>query len=103
MQEINRLVKETEKTMNIVLHQPEIPANTGNIGRTCVATGTVLHLIEPLGFKVDDKSLKRAGMDYIDRLTWYVHKDWNEFMEKNNNPKNIYFLTLTYKPFLFYL
>lgn len=50
--------------MNIILHEPEIPQNTGNIGRTCVATGTSLHLIEPLGFKIDDKSLKRAGMDY---------------------------------------
>ncbi|MBR3840799.1 MAG: tRNA (cytidine(34)-2'-O)-methyltransferase [Erysipelotrichales bacterium] len=79
--------------LHLVVYQPEIPQNTGNMMRTCVATGTVLHLIEPLGFKVDDKSLKRAGMDYIDRLTWYVHKDWNEFMEKNNNPKNIYFLT----------
>ena len=50
--------------LNIVLHQPEIPANTGNIGRTCVATGTVLHLIEPLGFSLSEKQLKRAGMDY---------------------------------------
>ena len=49
--------------MNIILHQPEIPQNTANIGRTCVATGTKLHLIEPLGFKLDDKSVKRAGMD----------------------------------------
>ena len=50
--------------MNIVLHQPEIPMNTGNIGRTCVATGTKLHLIRHLGFRIDDKTLKRAGMDY---------------------------------------
>ena len=50
--------------LNIVLYEPEIPANTGNIGRTCVATGTRLHLIEPLGFKLNEKSLKRAGMDY---------------------------------------
>ena len=52
--------------VNIVLHEPEMPANTGNIGRTCVATGSVLHLIEPLGFKINDKMLKRAGLDY-----WY--------------------------------
>ena len=50
--------------LNIVLYEPEIPANTGNIGRTCVATGTKLHLIEPLGFRLDEKALKRAGMDY---------------------------------------
>ena len=50
--------------LNIVLFEPEIPANTGNIGRTCVATGTRLHLIEPLGFRINEKSLKRAGMDY---------------------------------------
>ena len=52
--------------MHIILHQPEIPANTGNIGRTCVATGTSLHLIEPLGFRLDEKSVKRSGMDYWD-------------------------------------
>ncbi len=50
--------------LNIVLHEPEIPANTGNIGRTCVATNTRLHLIEPLGFRLNEKNLKRAGMDY---------------------------------------
>ena len=54
--------------MNIVLHQPEIPPNTGNIGRTCVATGTVLHLIEPLGFEITEKELRRAGMDYWKHL-----------------------------------
>ena len=54
--------------MHIILHQPEIPANTGNIGRTCVATGTDLHLIEPLGFSLSEKALKRAGMDYWSQL-----------------------------------
>ena len=54
--------------VNIVLHEPEMPANTGNIGRTCVATGSVLHLIEPLGFKIKRKMLKRAGLDYWDKL-----------------------------------
>ncbi len=60
--------------LNIVLYEPEIPANTGNIGRTCVATGTRLHLIEPLGFKLNEKSLKRAGMDYWNDLdvTTYI-------------------------------
>ena len=54
--------------LNIVLHEPEIPANTGNIGRTCVATNTRLHLIEPLGFRLNEKNLKRAGMDYWEHL-----------------------------------
>ena len=54
--------------INIVLHEPEMPANTGNIGRTCVATGTTLHLIKPLGFSLDEKALKRAGLDYWQHL-----------------------------------
>ena len=58
--------------MNIVLYEPEMPANTGNIGRTCVATDTRLHLIEPLGFKLNEKQLKRAGLDYWDKLD--VHR-----------------------------
>ena len=65
--------------MNIVLHQPEIPANTGNIGRTCVATGTSLHLIEPLGFRINEKELKRAGMDYWDKLDVTRYMDYEEF------------------------
>ena len=68
---------------NIVLYEPEIPQNTGNIMRTCVATNTRLHLIEPLGFKIDDAHLKRAGVNYIDKLEYYVYKDWNEFLDKN--------------------
>ena len=73
--------------MNIILHQPEIPANTGNIGRTCVATGTKLHLIKPLGFFVDDKSLKRAGMDYWHELDVQIYDSFDDFLSKNNNPK----------------
>lgn len=67
--------------MNIVLHQPEIPANTGNIGRTCVATGSSLHLIEPLGFQLDEKSLKRAGMDYWHRLNVTRYINYTEFLD----------------------
>ncbi|MBO4266854.1 MAG: tRNA (cytidine(34)-2'-O)-methyltransferase [Lachnospiraceae bacterium] len=67
--------------MNIVLHEPEIPANTGNIGRTCVATGTTLHLIEPLGFKVDEKNLKRAGLDYWPKLDVKIHKNYEAFLD----------------------
>ena len=69
--------------MNIVLHEPEIPANTGNIGRTCVATGTALHLIEPLGFLINEKKLKRAGMDYWKEIDLHVYVNWQEFLEKN--------------------
>ena len=73
--------------MNIILHQPEIPANTGNIGRTCVATGTKLHLIEPLGFRINEKELKRAGMDYWDRLDVHRYMNFDEFLQKNPGAK----------------
>ena len=73
--------------MNIILHQPEIPQNTGNIGRTCVATGTKLHLIEPLGFRLDEKAIKRAGMDYWKDLEVYRYTNFQEFLEKNPNAK----------------
>ena len=69
--------------LNIVLYEPEIPANTGNIGRTCVATDTRLHLIEPLGFRLDEKSLKRAGMDYWKDLDVTTYVNWEDFCEKN--------------------
>ncbi len=73
--------------MNIILHQPEIPANTGNIGRTCVATGTALHLIEPLGFRLDEKSIKRAGMDYWEHLDVTRYVNFEEFKEKHPSAK----------------
>ena len=69
--------------LNIVLYEPEIPTNTGNIMRTCVATGTRLHLIEPLGFSLDEKSIKRSGVNYIDKLEYYVYKNWDDFKSKN--------------------
>ena len=69
--------------MNIILHQPEIPGNTGNIGRTCVATGTSLHLIEPLGFRLDEKSIKRAGMDYWKDLDVHRYMNYEEFREQH--------------------
>lgn len=78
--------------LNIVLFEPEIPANTGNIGRTCVATNTRLHLIEPLGFRLDEKSLKRAGMDYWKDLDVTTYIDFNDFMKKNPGAK-IYMAT----------
>ncbi|NLL93931.1 MAG: tRNA (cytidine(34)-2'-O)-methyltransferase [Clostridiales bacterium] len=78
--------------LNIVLHEPEIPANTGNIGRTCCATGTRLHLIGPLGFSLSEKALKRAGMDYWEHLDVTVYDDYNDFREKNPGAK-VYFAT----------
>lgn len=78
--------------MNIVLHQPEIPMNTGNIGRTCVATGTKLHLIRPLGFIINDKTLKRAGMDYWKDLDVTYYDNFRDFLDKNPGAK-IYMAT----------
>ena len=78
--------------LNIVLFEPEIPANTGNIGRTCVATGTRLHLIEPLGFRLNEKSIKRAGMDYWEHLDVTRYINFEDFMEKNPGAK-IYMAT----------
>ena len=78
--------------LNIVLLEPEIPANTGNIGRTCVATNTRLHLIEPLGFSLSEKNLKRAGMDYWKDLDVTTYIDFEDFLEKNPEAK-IYMAT----------
>ena len=78
--------------LNIVLHEPEMPANTGNIGRTCVAAGARLHLIEPLGFSINDKMVKRAGLDYWDKLDVTVYDDFNDFCERNPGAK-IYMAT----------
>ncbi len=72
--------------MNIVLLEPEIALNTGNIGRTCVATNTKLHLIRPLGFELTDKKIKRAGLDYWNDLDLEIYDNYNDFLEKNNNP-----------------
>lgn len=78
--------------MNIVLLEPEMPANTGNIGRTCVATDTKLHLIEPLGFRLNDKLIKRAGLDYWDKLDITVYSDFQDFLDRNPDAK-IYMAT----------
>lgn len=78
--------------LNIVLYEPEIPANTGNIGRTCVATNTRLHLIEPLGFSLEEKQLKRAGMDYWKDLDVTTYVNWADFCQKNPDAK-IYYAT----------
>jgi tRNA (cytidine/uridine-2'-O-)-methyltransferase len=73
--------------LNVVLHEPEIPANTGNIGRTCVATGTRLHLIRPLGFSLDEKNLRRAGLDYWKHLEVAVYENFADFLIKNPGAK----------------
>ncbi len=73
--------------MHIILHQPEIPANTGNIGRTCVATGTSLHLIEPLGFRLGEKEIRRAGMDYWEHLDVNTYMNFNEFNKQHEGAK----------------
>jgi tRNA (cytidine/uridine-2'-O-)-methyltransferase len=69
--------------LNIVLHEPEIPSNTGNIGRTCVASGSALHLIHPLGFALSERNLARAGMDYWKRLSVTEYANYEDFLRKN--------------------
>ena len=80
--------------LNIVLHEPEMPANTGNIGRTCVAAGARLHLIEPLGFSLNEKMLKRAGLDYWDKLEIYEYDNIDDFFSKNSG--EFYFCVLCF-------
>ena len=77
--------------MHVVLFQPEIPPNTGSIARLCAATLTPLHLIEPLGFKIDDKHLKRAGLDYWEFVDLRLYNSWDDFLEKNANENCLYF------------
>lgn len=77
--------------INIVLFEPEIPQNTGNIMRTCIATNAKLHLIEPLGFKLDEKSVKRSGVNYIDKCNYQIYKNYEDFSRQN--PGTYYFLT----------
>ena len=77
--------------INIVLFEPEIPGNTGNIMRTCVATNSKLHLIKPLGFSLDEKYIKRSGVNYIDKCDYTVYENWDDFVSKNKG--TYYFLT----------
>ena len=85
--------------INIVLHEPEIPSNTGNIGRTCVATGASLHLIYPLGFILTEKNLKRAGMDYWEKLDVHKYVDYEDFLEKNPSSRIWYATTKAEKTY----
>ena len=77
--------------INIVLYEPEIPQNTGNIMRTCAGTNTKLHLIEPLGFDFSEKNIKRSGVNYIDHCDYTIYKDWEDFKSKNDG--DFYYLT----------
>lgn len=79
--------------INIVLHEPEIPQNTGNIARTCAATGAALHIIRPMGFEIDDKKLKRAGLDYWHQLDITYYDGIDDFYERNSGAAVFYFST----------
>lgn len=79
------------KKLNVVLYEPEIPQNTGNISRTCAVTGAALHIIRPTGFEISDKTLKRAGLDYWDKLDVYYYDGYSDFLEKNPNAELYFF------------
>lgn len=79
--------------LHIILFQPEIPQNTGNIGRVCAFTGARLHLIRPLGFSISDRHLKRSGMDYWQALDWHVHDSWEDFKASSLAPQSFWLLT----------
>ena len=85
-----------EPFLHIILHQPDIPQNTGNIGRTCVAVGAKLWLVRPLGFQLDERHLRRAGMDYWEHVDWEVVENWRELRDRLTG-KNFWFLTKTAK------
>ncbi len=86
-------------SLHIVLLEPEIPQNTGNISRTCAATGSILHLIGPLGFSIDEKQVKRAGLDYWDILDLRYYNSYEEFLNKNSNAKVYYSTTKAEKKY----
>ena len=79
--------------IDVILYQPEIPQNTGNIGRLCAFTQSRLHLVHPLGFEITDKNLRRAGMDYWKSLEVFEYQNWNEFTQSPNRPDEIYLLS----------
>lgn len=87
------------KKINIVLYNPEIPQNTGNISRTCAVTGAALHIIRPCGFEISDRTLKRAGLDYWDKLDVYYYDSFDEFLMKNEGAECYFFTSKTEKSF----
>jgi len=78
--------------MHVILFEPEIPPNTGNVARLCAATGSTLHLIEPLGFKLDDRQLKRAGMDYWEQVRWHRWPNWQAFSSEQPADRRYWFI-----------
>ncbi len=82
---------------HIVLYEPEIPGNTGNIMRTCVATDTILHIIKPIGFDLSSSRIKRSGVNYIDKLEYHVYENWEDFVSKNKGTY-YYFTRYGHKP-----
>jgi len=87
------------KNINIVLYNPEIPQNTGNISRTCAVTGAALHIIKPMGFEISDRTLKRAGLDYWDKLEVTYYENYEDFIEKNPGAEQFFFTSHTEKPY----
>ena len=93
----NKKQKEVNYMINVVLFEPEIPGNTGNIMRTCVATNTTLHLIKPLGFSLDEKYIKRSGVNYIDKCQYFVYENIEEFSFQNKG-EYFFFTRYGHKP-----
>jgi tRNA (cytidine/uridine-2'-O-)-methyltransferase len=87
------ILDESSPVFRIVLIEPEIPQNTGNIGRTCVGTRCELHLVGELGFEINDKQLKRAGLDYWQHLTWFHHATFADWMAKVEDPKRVFYFS----------
>ncbi len=87
------------KKLNVVLYNPEIPQNTGNISRTCAVTGAALHIIKPIGFEISDRTLKRAGLDYWDKLDVTYYEDFSDFLEKNQGAELYYFSAKAHIPY----
>lgn len=83
----------SDKIFRIVLIEPEIPQNTGNIGRTCVATNCELHLVGKMGFEINDTNLKRAGLDYWPHLTWYRHESFEDWWKQVEDPSRVWYFT----------
>ena len=89
------------KPFKVVLVEPEIPSNTGNIGRTCVATSSILHLVKPLGFEISDKQLRRAGLDYWTHLNYKIYENWTDWQTENPINKRVWFLSTKAKQSLY--
>ena len=87
------MIENQESLFRVVLVEPEIPQNTGNIGRTCVGTNCELHLIQPMSFEITDTNLKRAGLDYWQHLKWFTHKNYQDWFSKVEDPSRVFYFT----------